>query len=160
MMATALLNANRSGGPQAMLVGENGWLGDMPADWVRLFTISHEAIRPGQPESDVRECEFFLREPTYGQLPALMRRVDPTWNEQPDGGGVLERVARNVVGLDVSYHNGIEWREEWPEKTEGWPLAVRIRLAVQALDRPREVWTVSRVVNFPRFSRSGQRREE
>lgn len=154
-MATALRNACRGSDAQATLVGINAHLGDMPADRVRFFTVSRRVVRPGEPESDVKECEFRLvaprRESAEGVLPALVRRTDPTRNPEPDGGGVVEHVARNVLGLDLAYHDGAEWRKDWPEKKQGWPLAVRIELTVADGDArgARRMWTTSRVVSFP-----------
>ena len=100
------------------------------------------------------------------QLPALIRRVDPTRNKQPDGGGVVEQLAGNVLALDLDYHDGLKWRADWPKDTKGWPVAIRIRLIVLAgsaaksvnldladpvrLAESRWAWRTSRIVNFPR----------
>jgi len=156
-IATALRNAHRTGG-QTVLEGTDDWLDERPADRVRFFTVSRRTVREGRPESDVRECEFALREPTDGSLPALMRRTDPTRNEAPDVGGVVELVAENVLGLDLAYHDGVEWRQEWAEKTKGWPTAIRIRVAVLAEFGRSKVWTAGRIVNFP--GRPGQGKQD
>jgi type II secretory pathway pseudopilin PulG len=166
-IATALANAYRLGGDQLVLEGTDGWLGEMPADRIRFFTISREDVRPEKPESDVKECEFYLLEPTDEQtgeppprslvgalgdtsLLVLVRRTDPTWNELPDEGGVVEKVAGNVLGLELAYHDGTRWRDDWPEKNkQSWPMAIRIELAVLARSRPMKVWITSRLVNFP-----------
>jgi len=158
VIATALRNAFRAGGEEAVLEGTEDRLGEMPADRLRFFTVSRTTVRHGQPESDVKECEFFLSMPADGSLPALMQRLDPTRNDQPDGGGVVLRVAVNVLGLEMSYHDGRQWQPEWPKDANRWPVAVRIRLAVlaEAAEGPRgpggsqNVWTTSRIVNFPR----------
>ena len=78
-----------------------------------------------------------------------MRRTDPTRNDDPDEGGVVELIAENVLGLNFSYHDGIAWRLDWPETAKSWPLAVRIELAVFSKQDPSKVWTTSRIVNFP-----------
>ena len=157
-IATALRNAYRSGGDQGVLEGTNAWADDTPADRVRFFTVSRRTIRQGQPESDVRECEFFLCELTEDMPPVLMQRIDSTRNEKPDGGGVVRCVAENIVGMDLAYHDGQQWQDEWPEQTKGWPIAIRIRLAVLGEAGPTAVWTTSRIVNFPR--RPGARKQE
>lgn len=149
-VATALHNACRTGAGQTVLEGVNGWCGEMPADRVRLFTVSGRTVRRGQPESDVRECEFFLSEPTGEAPPGLMQRTDPTRNEAPDGGGVVRRVAGNILCLDLAYHDGVQWVDDWTQDRRAWPMAVRIRLAV-LIEKPlRKVWTTGRIVNFPR----------
>ena len=163
-ITAALRNASRSSGNDTVLEGTDDWIGPMPSDRIRLLVVRRGPVRPGQPESDVKECEFFLSWPPGqdpeggdGSPPMLMRRTDPTRNETPDGGGVVEVVADNVVSLDLAYHDGIEWRPDWPKETKGWPMAIRIRLAVLADAESRrsdsaarpKAWTISRIVNFP-----------
>ena len=178
-IATALRNAYRSPDGQIMLVGADDSFGQMPADRVRFFAISRQTIRPDQPESDVKECEFLLiLAPQAGasQLPALMRRTDPTRNEEPDDGGVLERLADNVLGLNLAYHDGVDWRLDWPKDTKGWPVAIRIDLVVLAesaaksfdpnsvdpamLAESQWAWRTSRIVNFPRRAKPDSGGEE
>ncbi len=149
-IAAALHNAYRSGGEQAVLEGADDWYGEIPADRITLFTISRRTIRPGEPESDVKECQFVLTPPTDRAPPALIRRTDPTRNDPPDGGGIVELIAENVLGMDIAYHDGEVWLDEWTEEMRGWPVAVRIRLAIVDVDRGETIWTTSRIVNFPR----------
>ena len=159
-IAASLRNAFRSEDANAIPRGTNGYLDDMPADSIRLFVVSRRMIRPGQPESDVMECQFFLDRPEDTAPPALMRRIDPTRNEEPDGGGVLERVAENIVGLDLTYHDGAEWCDEWTEERKNWPLAVSVRLAVLVDPEHQKVWTTSRLVNFPHRGSKKQNQQE
>src|SRR5438552_1111909 len=63
---------------------------------VKFRAIERRAIRQRQPESDVHEIEFFMREQNGRSI--LMRRTDPTRNPDPDGGGVVEPLAMDVVG--------------------------------------------------------------
>lgn len=162
-IATALRNAARQVDKDTGLEGVDDWMGqkgEMPADRVRFFSVSEKTIRPGQPESDVKEFEFVLSRPTDGTLPALMRRSDPTRNERPDEGGVVELVAENVLGLNLAYHDGRDWREDWPEDARGWPVAIRIELAVVSKEEPRQIWTTSRLVNFPYYPAQSESEEE
>src|SRR5690606_32802021 len=110
-IALALRNAYRpSLDDTADLLGEDGWIGDFPADRIRFYSVSWEPVRRGWPESDVRLVEFFILEPPEDlpdQQPVLMRRLDPTRNPEPDEGGVLDRVAQGVLGLDIAYYDGI-----------------------------------------------------
>lgn len=148
-IATALRNASRSADTEPTIEGADDWADDWPADRLRVRTVSRRIIRIGQPESDVKTCEFFLGEPTEGMPAALMRRVDPTRNEPLDLGGVLERLAENVVALDLAYFDGLEWLDEWAAERRAPPLAVRIRLGVQIDPDSRKLWWTGRVVNFP-----------
>ena len=151
-VATALRNAHRVPDNQIVLEGLDDWLDDnheIPSDSIRFVTVSRRTVRFGQPESDVKECEFRLSPPSDRALPALMCRTDPTRNDAPDGGGVVELVAENVLGFNLVYHDGTGWRSDWPSTLQSWPLAVRIQLAVVGKTDPSKVWTTSRVVNFP-----------
>lgn len=151
-VATALRNAHRMPDRDIALEGLDDWLDDnheIPADTIRFVTVSRRTVRTGQPESDVKECEFRLTPPTDQALPALMCRTDPTLNPAPDGGGVVELVAENVLGFNLLYHDGLGWRSDWPSSSEDWPLAIRIQVAVVRKTNPSKVWTTSRVVNFP-----------
>lgn len=145
----ALRNAHRPADPEDILLeGEDGWVGDLPRDRIRLMSVSRRTIRAGQPESDVREVEFFILDPHTGEPPVLMRRVDPTRNPEPDGGGVLERVATHVFGLNLSYFDKVQWRDDWlPE--DGWPAAIRVEIVVAPDASPGSGRIVSRLVNFP-----------
>ena len=170
-IASALRNAYRGGGDQSVLEGIDLFQGKTPADRLRFFTTSNLIIRPGEPESDVKECEFFVGAPGAGELPALMRRLDPTRNKKPDEGGVVDVIAPNVLGLDFAYHDGVQWLSDWPEDSHGWPLAVRVRLVVLVGDEATyesamatvpwdsaevmTAWPISRVVNFPHWPKAG-----
>ncbi len=153
-ITTALRNGCRSGKLETKLVGLAGDPRENPSDRFRLFVVSRRTIRTGKPESDVKEMEFFLRGPRTNSPPGLMRRTDPTRNELPDGGGVLECVAENVVAMELKYHDGVRWRPDWPEKMRTWPLAVRIRLVIATKEWP-SGWPVIRVVTFPHHPAAG-----
>ncbi len=133
-VAAALRNAHRGGGEDWALEGRTGWLDGRPADAIRFFTVSGRAVRPGEPEGDVRECEFFLARVEGRRWPTLMRRTDPTRNGPADGGGVVEPVADNVVALALAYHDGARWQDRWPRTSRQWPAAVRVWLT--AVDDP------------------------
>ncbi|MCK4850065.1 MAG: hypothetical protein KAT11_01880 [Phycisphaerae bacterium] len=159
-IATALANADRYPDRDALFEGLDDWLGEMPADRIRFFTLSTRKVRWGQPESNLKECEFYLAQPPDKPFALLMRRTDPTRNETPDDGGVLECIAENVLGLNFAYHDGIGWCEDWPQDTNGWPLAVCIELAVLAETEPPKLWTISRVVSFPHRKAENQEQSE
>lgn len=148
-IACALRNAYRSAEDEWALEGVAGRDGPLPADRIRLLAVSRRTVRRDQPESDVREFEFALARLEDEPLPVLVRRTDPTRNERPDGGGVVERVAGGVIALAFEYHDGAAWREDWPETSRLWPAAVRVHLIVTTEQELRKTCTVSRTVNFP-----------
>ncbi len=151
-MASALANVNRYPDRKTIFEGIDDFIDQMPADRISFSTISQKAIRLGQPESDVKQCEFYLASPPEKRWPVLMRRTDPTRNEEPDQGGVIEIIAENILGLNIIYHDGTFWRDDWPQGTRARLLAVRIELAVATETDPPELWTTSRIVTFPHFN--------
>lgn len=148
-IASALRNACPAGDNDWTLEGADGWNDDRPADRLKFFTILPGFVRRGMPESDVKECEFFLAQPDARPLPVLMRRLDPTRNEPPDDGGVVEVIADNVIALDVAYLDGTQWVDDWPVDRKGWPAAIRLHLAVMADEAGERVCTAERILRFP-----------
>ncbi len=159
-IVTAIRNVHRNG-DEPLLLGADAVLDDeaIPLDWpsdveypadrLKVFTVTRRQVRPGLPESDVVECEFFLASARPGAKPLLMQRVDPTRNRPPDGGGVVTMLAEDVVALDLSYHDGLDWRDAWGERPGGLPAAVRIRLVVSPDGRPDDAVALMRIVTFP-----------
>ena len=150
-ITAALRNAYRS--PQSddtPLEGLPGPDPQTPSDSIRFFTASLSPIRPGQPESEVRECQFLLADSDNGgPLRVLLRRLDPTRNDPPDGGGVVDRIAENIVALQFSYFDGSQWQDRWLASRTDWPAAIRVQLIIASTDEPRLVWPADGVVNFP-----------
>jgi len=124
--------------------------GALPMSRLRLRAIDRRIIRQGQPESDVHEIEFFIRDD--GSRPTLMRRSDPTKNLLPDGGGVVEPLASDVVGLDLQYFDAGKWEDSWPEKMQRLPTAVNVRLVYRADSAGKKLSAVSEIVNIPHWS--------
>lgn len=118
-----------------------------PVCRVQFRAVDRRIIRSGQPESDVHDIEFFLRDESGRTL--LMRRTDPTRNPPPDGGGVVEPLAQDIVGMDIQYFDGTQWVDRWPESLKSWPTAVNVRLIYRADTATGRVGTVSRLVDFP-----------
>ena len=138
-LTEALPSLDRSFDPEEVLfVGEDSEENGRPADRLRLRITSNRQIRPEQPESDVHEIEFYLETPPDQELPVLIRRTDPTLNELPDGGGVVEIVARDVTSLNFEYLEDNVWASDWPEFLNRYPTAVRLAVGVAIPDREQE----------------------
>lgn len=127
-----------------------------PLARVRFRAIDRRVIRAGQPESDVHEIEFFLRDDGSRPAPMLMRRTDPTRNIDPDGGGVVEPLAMDILGLDLQYFDGQQWLDRWAETEKRWPTAVNVRLIYLADAATGRQGAVSRLVNFPDWAQREQ----
>lgn len=121
-----------------------------PVARVHFRAVDRRIIRVGQPESDVHEIEFFIRDD--GRNSTLMRRTDPTRNPPPDGGGVVEPLASDIVGLNVQYLDGQKWLDRWPESEKRWPTAINVCLIYRADATSGRVATISQLVNFPYWS--------
>ena len=92
-----------------------------------------------------------------------MRRTDPTRNKTNtahDGGGVVECIAENILGLNFAYYDGISWCDEWPYERRDFPLAVRIDLTVCTETSPPKTWPISRTVTFPHRKALNQQSSE
>lgn len=69
-----------------------------------------------------------------GSVPKLVRRVAPL-GSAPEEGAALE-VAAGVLSMRLEYFDGTTWQRAWSAATQ--PLAVRVGLVLQDLDRPYE----------------------
>lgn len=144
-----LRNAYRTSGDDWEIEGIPGSAGGQHhADRLRLFAVSRRTLRTEQGESDVRECEFFLARTSQEALPVLVRRMDPTRNPPPDGGGIAERIAGNVVALAFTYHDGQTWRGYWKSADRAWPKAISVRLVVADENDPNAIAIASAIVSF------------
>jgi type II secretory pathway pseudopilin PulG len=150
-ITAALRNAARTEDQSNIFEGYDADLDGLPADRVKFLTISPLTVRRDQPESDVKECEFFLQPSPMGRPPMLMQRLDPTRNDEPDGGGVVRCIAQNIIVLELAYHNGLSWQDGWSVETDGWPVAIRVNLLAVDPDDVNTTWPVESIVNFPRM---------
>lgn len=149
-LTSALQHQYRNPGDDGFVfVGTDDEIDGRPADGVRFFTVSNRVIRPEQPESDVHEVEFYLEEQPGEPWPALVRRTDPTRNAPPDGGGVVELVARRVTALDFEYFDGERWSPDWPEFLNASPSILRVSVAVAIDDESEAFATYRRLIHFP-----------
>jgi type II secretory pathway pseudopilin PulG len=150
-VVTALRNAYRPiDADDARFVGVDDAAGELPADRVSFRTLSRRSLRRDEAESDVRDVEFFVERPDTAKPAVLLRRTDPTRNEPPDNGGVVETLATNVSGLGITYFDGLIWADEWPE-SKRWPRAVRLEILYVADTRSGELGRVTRLVGFPHW---------
>lgn len=160
VIASALEQQFRNtGDDDRVFVGTDEEIDGRPADRVRFFTVSHRVIRADQPESDVHEVEFHL-EPQDGEpYPALLRRTDPTRNALPDGGGVVELIARRVAALDFEYFDGTQWSPDWPEFLNASPEAVRVTVGVALDEESGTLRPYRRLIHFPMMPATGSEAE-
>ncbi|QQE11154.1 type II secretion system protein [Planctomycetota bacterium] len=155
MVSNSLMNVARF--PQRrqwVLQGVDGEWEGLNDDEVTYFGVVHQQVRYGYAESDVKEVHFRIerREETEETpaMGALVLRLDPTLNEEPDEGGVEMVVAKNIVGLNVEYHDGVDWVHDW-EVDQGlkYPQLMRVTVTAEDSMKPRRRVTLTRLVNLP-----------
>lgn len=155
-IASALSQQFRNTGEDnRFFIGTDDEVDGRPSDRIRFFAVSNRIIRPGEPESDVHQIEFYL-EPQDGEpYPALLRRTDPTRNEEPDEGGVIELIARGVGALDFEYFDGAQWLADWPEFLGSSPAALRVTVGVSLDDEAGTMRPYRRLIYFPMMPEPG-----
>ncbi|MHC5059812.1 MAG: PulJ/GspJ family protein [Planctomycetota bacterium] len=99
-----------------------------------MRTVGRGSARPGQPEGDVYEAQYFLHkeENDDTEKSALMRRLCPLVGAEDDlqsQGGILTVVAENIVGFEVQFFDGQEWQMEWGPEKNSLPHLVEVSLA-------------------------------
>jgi len=121
-----------------------------PSSLLTWMMVNRSSIRPGEPEGDVCEVEYFLREDEEGH--SLMRRMDPYPFEREEPGGMLTTIVENVTAFDVLFFDrqNEEWVEEWSEERGHLPQMVQVTVAVQLSQQNRPA-VQSFLVSFPRW---------
>ncbi len=120
-----------------------------------FYTTSRKQARPGEPEGDVYEVEYFLVQGE--ERSALMRRVWPNPNKKTSGGGLLTELAENIVYFKAQYYDGTEWRFDWPEELEQVCDLIEVQMASVAGDK---IVTRSFAVNLSEAKMTSRQQEE
>jgi len=93
---------------------------------VLFHTLGRTKARAIQPEGDIYEVEYYLAKDE--ETSALMRRLWPNPHEELDPGGILTVIAEDIEMFEISYFDGEEWAEEWPEEMESLPHIAEITI--------------------------------
>ena len=119
--------------------------------------------RPGQPEGDVYEVQYFLHKEEKDEMEksVLMRRLCPIVGMEDDiesQGGILMGIAENIVDFSVQFFDGSEWQMEWGPEENMLPELVEVSLAGQTgsdEEKP-QIMVRDFVVSFPRLGQKTQ----
>ena len=137
---------------QRRLVGMVKEEGDRLTSRIVFYTTRWSPVREEGIEGDVCEVDYGLMEDQEGW--GFYRRLWPNPDERMEPGGVVRRVSERVTAFGVRYHDGKEWRLDWPEKQQQLPRMIEVGLAVES--EPGSVLESQFVMNFSRWPR-GQR---
>lgn len=91
-----------------------------------LFSSRLDPVRSIEYNGEGLEYETQYRVAEDRDGSALWRRRDPVPDDNPEGGGVVEPIADNVVGFFVEAYDGESWRTDWDSDDDGIPKALRV----------------------------------
>lgn len=115
----------RPGKEYLVFVGEAG--GDSP-DTVTFATSNHDRAARDARESTLSEVSYFL-DPAGGDELYILRREDPSLDDDPFSGGGTRIIGEGVAGLKFEYNGEQGWSSSWDSReNSSLPTAVRISL--------------------------------
>ena len=153
MIANDLRNVARTSG-SANLIGIAPPIEDVPAAHLIVQTVNRAKARPGLPENDIYEVEYFIRtneeeEEEEEEQSQLMRRIWPNPNRDDEPAGIMSCIAENITEFRFAYYDGQEWLTEWPESMTELPHLVELTLSAHYPHR-KNTLRCSILVSFPR----------
>jgi len=90
-----------------------------------LFTTRLNPVREVVYSGEGIEYETQYRVVDDAAGSALWRRRDPVPDDAPEGGGLAEPIADNVIGVAFEAYDGENWWSSWDSDDDGLPMAVR-----------------------------------
>jgi len=116
----------RAGKEYLVFVGADGGEEGLGADTVTFITASHERSGRDIPESALSEVTYSLDPEGY-----LMRREDPTLDEDAFSGGETRAIGEGLAGLDFEYLGDDGWVPSWDSREDdSLPRAARVTLTM------------------------------
>lgn len=93
-----------------------------------FYTVNRMKARADEPEGDIYEVHYFLIQD--GEKSQLKRRLWPNPNkeEEYDLHGIVAVIAEDIEIFEVSYFDGEEWSNEWPEEMEVLPQLIEVSI--------------------------------
>ncbi|HOE26259.1 MAG TPA: type II secretion system protein GspJ [bacterium] len=115
----------RGGKEYLVFVGDDG--GDAPgADSVTFIAATHLRSERDARESVLSEVAYSLDPEGY-----LLRREDPSLDEDPFSGGETRAIGEGVAGFDLEYLGDGGWVASWDSRVDdSLPRAVRVTLTM------------------------------
>jgi len=118
------------------LIGEDREIDGRRADRMDFTTVTHLPLTEKGPASDLCEIGYLIDEDSEGQGLVLLRRDDPSVDEDFTQGGSLQEMARNVLEFNLTYQDAQgEDSDQWntPENRPGpgLPVLIKVRLVLK-----------------------------
>ncbi len=148
LLSTDLANLYRDRSYDRMkLVGGMDPSGGQGQCYLTFYTVSRARVRPGQPEGDVQEVEYYIVPKEESSL--FMRRVWPNPHKEAQPGGLLTVLSEEVQSFQVRFYDGQQWLEQWDETQRTLPSLLEITI-VGNQEEHREPPVERVFINFPR----------
>ena len=130
MIARDLVNLYRDEDTEnTRLIGTVEETGDQSTSYLVFYTVGRTKARADQPEGDIYEVEYYLVKDEEKSV--IMRRLWPNPHEELEPAGILSVIAENISAFAVSYFDGEEWSDEWPEEMEVLPDLIEITIVAE-----------------------------
>jgi type II secretion system protein J len=118
------------------LVGEDREIDGRRADRMDFTTVTHLPLTEKGPASDLCEIGYLIEENSEDKVLVLLRRDDPSVDEDFTKGGSLQEMARNVLEFNLTYQDSRgEESDKWNTlegmPASGLPLLIKVRLVLK-----------------------------
>jgi type II secretion system protein J len=114
-----------------VFVGVDSGEGEFGSDTLTFTASNHRRSERNAPESTLCEVSYSL-DPERDENLYILRREDPTLDEDPFSGGETRIIGEGVAGLDFEYYDGESWVPSWDSREEySLPYAVRVKLLLR-----------------------------
>jgi len=117
------------------LVGQQREINRRRADRIDFTTVTHLPLTERGPSSDLCEIGYLVSEDPEGKVLVLLKRDDPTADEDFTEGGSLQEIARNVIEFNLTYLDSRgEESDKWSTleggAESGLPALIKLRLVL------------------------------
>ncbi len=118
------------------LVGEEHEIDGRRADRMDFTTVAHLPLTEKGPASDLCEIGYLVEEDSEDKVLVLLRRDDPSVDEDFTKGGSLQEMARNVLEFSLTYQDSRgEESDKWNTlegmPASGLPVLIKVRLVLK-----------------------------
>ena len=118
------------------LVGEDREIDGRRADRMDFTTVTHLPLTEKGPASDLCEIGYLIEENSEDKVLVLLRRDDPSVDEDFTKGGSLQEMARNVLEFNLTYQDSMgEESDKWNTlegmPASGLPVLIKVRLVLK-----------------------------